>query len=322
VKALQITGPRTCRIVDVPEPEIGDEEVLVQVKGCNTCTQWDLTVWRGVDIFERAGYPKYPLEPGATGHELAGVVVRTGKCVSLLREGDHVALWGSPPGIRHSYQGGGYAEYYVAHERSVLAFPKTMPFQEAALLELLTCLTTTILRAGEVVGARVGVSGLGPAGLLAVQALKARGAAEVVGFDVDPSRLELAHTLGADRVIQPGSPEWQELTLREANLPLSIDCIGVAPSVNNLLKVTSKRVLLFGVPHGQIQFGITEWMKGLSLEGYGSRSEEGAHYARHLLVSGQVKAGPIVTTVLPLEEYDHGVALLESKEAVKVFFTP
>jgi threonine dehydrogenase-like Zn-dependent dehydrogenase len=322
MKALQITGPRQFRIVEAPVPSIGEHEVLVQIKGCNTCTQWDLTIWRGVDIFERDGYPRYPLELGATGHELAGVVSRVGRNVTLLREGDHVALWGSPRGVQSSYQGGGYAEYFVAHERSLLPFPDAVPFHEAALLELLTCLTTTILRAGEVVGERVGVSGMGPAGLLAVQALKARGAREVIGFDMDPARLELARRLGADRVMQADTPEWQELTAREANLPLSIDCIGVAASVNKLLKVTSKRVLLFGVPHGQIDFGIAEWVKGLTLEGYGSRSEEGAHYARHLLVSGQVKAAPLVTTSMPLEEYDRGVGLLDRKEAIKVFFTP
>lgn len=321
MKALQITGPRAFQIIDVPQPEIGDHEVLVRVKGCNTCTQWDLTVWRGVDIFERPDYPKYPLDVGATGHELAGVVARAGRSVTLVREGDHVALWGNPPGVQTSYTGGGYAEYYVAHERSVLAFPPAMPFQEAALLELFTCLATTVLRAGDVVGMRVGVSGLGPAGLLAVQTLKARGAREVVGFDVDPRRLEMACSLGADRAIQPGSAEWEELTRRENNLSLSLDCIGVAASVNNLFKVTSQRVLLFGVPHGQIAYGVAEWGKGLALEGYGARSEEGAYYARHLLVSGHVKAGPLVTTVLPLEEYERGIALLESKEAIKVFYT-
>jgi len=72
--------------------------VLVAVHACNTCTQWDITVWRGIDIFERPGHPKYPLAPGATGHELAGLVVQAGKAAGIPLERIRAALDTLPEG--------------------------------------------------------------------------------------------------------------------------------------------------------------------------------------------------------------------------------
>ena len=322
MKALQLVAPGRAEIVDVAVPTIGDDEVLVEVKTCCTCTQWDITTWRGVDIFEREGHPIYPLAPGATGHELAGVVAQTGKSVTRLKVGDHVAYWGNPPGIPSRHEGGGYAELYAGHERSFVPYPRDFPLEQATLTEIFTCLTGAIFKAGEVVGKRVGVSGMGPAGLLAVQTLKARGAEQVVAFDIEPSRLEHARKLGADQAAIPGGPEWQELTPREKNLDIAIDCIGVAPSVNNLMKVTRDHVIIFGVAHGQIVFDMDAWRKGLKLEATGPRPEKGAYYARHLLTSGQVKVDSFIGARLPLEEYAQGVQLLIDKRAIKVAFDP
>ena len=91
VRALHVPEPRRHSVVDIPVPEILDDEVLVDVQLCATCTQWDITTWTGVDIFEREGYPQYPLPVGATGHELSGTVVKAGLAVETLKVGDRVA---------------------------------------------------------------------------------------------------------------------------------------------------------------------------------------------------------------------------------------
>ncbi|HEX5418049.1 MAG TPA: zinc-binding dehydrogenase [Chloroflexota bacterium] len=322
MKALQFTGPGRFEIVDTPIPEIADDEVLVEVKACNTCTQWDITVWKGIDIFERAGHPQYPLAPGATGHELAGVVARAGKGVTRIKEGDHVAFWGTPPGTGRPRANGGYAQYYAGHERSFVPYPTDFPFEQAGLTEIFCCLSAALFKAGEVVGKRVAVSGMGPAGLIAIQALKARGAEEVTAFDIAHDRLELAHALGADRVMVPGSEEWRELLPREKQFDVSIDCIGVADSVNALMQVTRRHLIIFGVPHGNIRFSMDAWLKDLTVEPCGPRPEKGAYYARHLLTTGQVKVDRFIGARLPLEEYAKGVQLLIGKRVVKVCFDP
>ncbi|TAK22834.1 MAG: hypothetical protein EPO26_10220 [Chloroflexota bacterium] len=253
---------------------------------------------------------------------MAGVVVKTGKNVTRLKESDHVALWGTPPGVGRPREQGGYAQYFAGHERSFVPYPKDFPLEQAALTEIFTCLTAAIFKAGEVVGKRVAVSGLGPAGLIAVQALKARGADQVIAFDIAPERLELARSLGADTVMIPGSDEWFELTPRERNVDIAIDCIGVAESVNKLMQVTRDHLIIFGVAHGPITFGTDAWRKGLKLEANGPRPEKGAYYARHMLTSGQVRVDKFISARLPLEEYATGVQLLIEKKAIKVAFDP
>lgn len=322
LRALHIPSPGQHYVADIPTPNIADDEVLVEVKVCATCTQWDITTWQGIDIFEREGQPEYPLKPGATGHELAGVVVKTGKDVTRLHQGEHVALWGTPPGVGREAQTGGYAEYYAGHERSFVPYPADFPYEQAALTEIFTCLTSAIFKVGEVAGKRVGVSGLGPAGLIAVQALKARGAKEVVAFDIAPDRIALAQELGADSGILPDSDEWRALLPVARNLDVAIDCIGVAASVNNLMCVTKDQIVIFGVPHGDVRFSMDAWFKNLRLEACGPRTEVGAYYASHMLASGQVKVDRFIDTTLPLERYDQGVRLLIDKKAIKVGFDP
>jgi threonine dehydrogenase-like Zn-dependent dehydrogenase len=321
VRALHVPEPRRHFVADVPTPSILDDEVLVEVALCATCTQWDITTWTGVDIFEREGYPKYPLPPGATGHELAGVVVKTGRDVRRLVVGDRVAYWGMP-GVGRPPETGGYAEYFAAHECSFVRYPDTMRFERMALTELLTCLASALFKAGEVDGKRVGVSGLGPAGLMAVQALKARGAREVVAFDIAQDRIDLAKQLGADRGMVPGSEEWSEFLPTNRNLDISIDCIGLARSVNDLMRITRDQLIVFGVPHGDILFTMEAWFKDLSIEPCGPRTERGARYAAHLLTSGQVKVDSFIHATLPMERYDEGVGLLMDKRAIKVAFDP
>jgi len=320
VRALVIPEPGVHRVEHVPVPDILDDEVLVDVHLCATCTQWDITTWTGVDIFEREGFPEYPLPVGATGHELAGTVVKAGRDTSL-EIGDRVAYWGAPDVGRVPVTGG-YAEYYAAHERSFVVYPPDFPFEQAALTELLTCLSSALFKAGEVDGKRVGVSGLGPAGLMAVQALKARGAAEVIAFDIAQDRIDLAIALGADRGMIAESDEWQELLPREHNLDVAIGCIGLARSVNNLIRITRDQVVIFGVPHGQILFTMDAWFKDLTVQPCGARAIRGARYARHLITSGQVRVDRLINATMPLERYDEGIRLLMDKEAIKVAFDP
>jgi threonine dehydrogenase-like Zn-dependent dehydrogenase len=306
-------------VVDVPRPVPGPQEVVVRVEASLTCTHWDLTLWDGVDIFERPDHPRYPLEPGAPGHEWSGVVEEAGEAVRRVRVGDRVAFWGSAPGERRSSLSA-YAEYKAAHEESVVVLPEDLPFDAGALQEMLTSVCSSVVRAGSVAGKRIGVSGLGPAGLLCTQALRALAPAELIGFDPVPARRELGRRAGADEVMAPGSAAWE--ALRGAPLEITIDCSGAGAALSDALRVTRGRVLVFGVPHGPVAFGPEQWRSGVTLEGYGGRLREAADLARHLLATRQVDGALHVSAAMALEEYSRAVDLLRRKEAVKVCFLP
>ena len=91
-------------------------------------------------------------------------MVEVGRGVERLKVGDIVVMMG----------GGGtplHAEYAVRDERAVVRLERDVPAEPAAPLELYACVLGGIRKAGGAIGERVVVSGLGPAGLAAVQLL-------------------------------------------------------------------------------------------------------------------------------------------------------
>jgi threonine dehydrogenase-like Zn-dependent dehydrogenase len=325
MKGLQITRPGHFEIVDVPRPEPFPDEVVVRVQAINSCTHWDLTVWDGVDIFGRPGHPEYPYYVGGPGHEWAGEVVERGSQVTSVGIGDRVAYWGSPPGLRGLRTGGreygGYVQYVVAHERSVLPFPEgedALSWREMAMLEMLSCVTQGVVKAGDLTGQRVAVSGMGAAGLMMLQALKTLGPDSLAAIDVDPGRCELAVTLGADRAVRPGSKEWKEL--REDEFTLSVDCSGVPAALEGDLEHTAGRLVIFSVPERDWRVPMGSRRSATTIEYTRTPAGRPGRYARHLLVSRQVNVRPLLSAELPIERFADGLDLLRRREAIKVTF--
>jgi threonine dehydrogenase-like Zn-dependent dehydrogenase len=342
VKGLQITRPGHFEIVDVPRPTIFPDEVVVEVEAINSCTHWDLTVWDGIDIFGREGHPKYPYAVGGPGHEWAGVVVEKGAQVTTVNLGDRVAYWGLPPGLRRlrtdnralaqqarrpSLEGreegeyGGYVQFVSAHERSVLPFPdgpNALSWREMAMLEMLSCVTLAVVRAGDLTGQRVAVSGMGAAGLMMLQALKTLGPDTLTAIDVQPDRCDLAVHLGADRAVNPRSKEWGDL--REDEFTITVDCSGVPAAIEGDLEHTAGRLIVFSVPEADFRVPQAARRRVTTIEYARTPAGRPGKYARHLLTSGQVNVTPLLTHEVKIEEFDKGLDLLRSRQAIKVTF--
>ncbi|MEY8355911.1 alcohol dehydrogenase catalytic domain-containing protein [Lachnospiraceae bacterium 54-53] len=79
MKSCVITSPFHYEIREIPIPEPGDDEVLIQMKAAGVCGS-DLHIYRGENPCS-----SYPLVPG---HENAGIVVKAGKNVTNVKEGD------------------------------------------------------------------------------------------------------------------------------------------------------------------------------------------------------------------------------------------
>ena len=188
MRAIQITEPGRFRIVDTPEPAAGPGEVLIAVQACVTCPHWDTTIFRGVDIFDRPGHPKYPIPVGYPGHEVSGRVEAVGEGVTSLQVGDRVATLKaggeSNPGF--------YSELISRPAEMVTRIPDNTSYEAAASMEMAYHMSPYVRALGDVAGKRVGIVGLGPAGIIALQMVRAEGAGAVVAIDLVPERLELA----------------------------------------------------------------------------------------------------------------------------------
>ena len=127
MKAFVLEGygkKRALRLADVPDPELRDDEVLVQVHAA------------GVNLLDskiRDGEFKLILRyrlPVVLGHDVAGVVVRTGARVRQFKPGDEV--YARPDDLRI----GTFAEYVPVKESSLALKPKGLTMEEAASLPL------------------------------------------------------------------------------------------------------------------------------------------------------------------------------------------
>lgn len=174
-------GPEVLTPADLPDPEPGPGEVLIDVAAAGV---------NFIDVYHRTG--AYPQElPYTPGVEAAGTVAATGDGVREFSVGDRVA-WANIQG--------GYAEKAVIPADKVVPVPDGVGLEDAAasLLQGMTAhyLTraTYPVQAGDTVLVHAAAGGMG---LLLTQAAKALGA-RVIGTASTPEKEKLAKDAGAD----------------------------------------------------------------------------------------------------------------------------
>lgn len=320
MKILQIVEPQKVEWRDVPIPQPGANEVLVKVTAITTCPHWDLHILSGKPMFP--GTPNgYPYGLGQPGHEMTGEVAAVGAGVTDLVVGDHVVAWRDTGRARQ----GCYAQYVPFETENLLKVPTGTAPATVASLELAMCVQVAfdqLDEVGGVAGKRFAVSGLGSAGLIAVQMAKAYGAREVVAIDPMVKRHAQAKELGADGVVVPDAEILPPITTGDLAFGMAIDCTGIAASVEFLMERTHGSLLVFGTLRDPVSFGFAQWRSGINLMGYGFHNRGAAEKALKLVLDGKVKLEPLATKELPLSQYMDGVELLSSKEAIKVRFLP
>ncbi len=320
MKLLQIDAPGQPVWRDVPRPEPRPGEVLLQVSAVSTCPHWDLHILGGEPMF--ADRPlTYPYVPGEPGHEVVGEVVGLGDGVEGLAVGTRVAAWRDPGGRRQ----GCYAEYVAVDADQVLPVPAHLSDADLAPLELAMCVQVSfdqlIARDG-IRGKRVGIGGLGPAGLIAVQMAKAYGAREVVAIDPLADRRALGASLGADVVLPPAPEAFAAGREGPMAVDTGLDTTGLKGAIEFLIARSNEAVAIFGVLREHVGFGPEHWWGGFALMGYGEHNRGAAERALALVTDGSLRLAPLVTHTLPMSRYADGVDLLRTKEAIKVLFVP
>lgn len=321
MKILQVTAPRQYEIQEVPTPAPGPGQILLRIEAVTTCPQWDLHLRHNQPMFVGHQF-HYPYTAGQPGHEATGEVVGVGDGVADVAMADRVSAWRD---AGHD-KPGCYAQYVVRESRDVMRVPAQLPPEATAPLELAMCVGASFLmlkKMDVLRGRRVGVMGLGPAGLIALQMARAEGAASVVGFDLAAARRDRALALGLDGAYDPhdeGSEVWPARP-RPCNLDTTIDCVGAKASVEFAMDHTADVVALFGVQREDYTFAPRHY-PGLRLCGYPGHSRGAAEYAEGLMEKGELNLAPLVTHHLPLERYGEGIDLLERQEAIKVCFWP
>ena len=188
-------GPEVLTLEEVPDPQIGPEEVLVDVRA---------TALNRADLLQRMGlYPSPAWEAAEIpGLELAGVVAATGQRVTMWQPGDPVM------GI---VSGGAYAERVAVHERQLMAVPTSVPLADAAAIPevFLTAWDALVVQGGLTSGrwalVHAGASGVGTAAIQIAKAIGAR-----IAVTTSTAKVAACLDLGADAAIDYTTTDFVE----------------------------------------------------------------------------------------------------------------
>jgi D-arabinose 1-dehydrogenase-like Zn-dependent alcohol dehydrogenase len=324
MKALVLEGVQQLTIRDMPDPEPGALGALVRVKANGVCRS-DWHAWMG-DIPRN-----YPM---VIGHELTGVIEEVMPGVTRFRKGDRVVVpfSGSDGSCAHCQAGfahlcdnpqipgktysGGYGEYVgvTLADRNLVPLPDEISFTEGAALgcRFMTSFHGLVDRAEIKAGEWVVVYGCGGIGLSAINIASALGC-RVIGVDVNPANLELAHTMGAQFVVDSRTDKPVEAVtqLTGGGAHVSVDALGIAQTCTDAILSLRK-----GGRH--LQIGITTkneagWIKlpvdlmvYKELKIIGSLGMAPSRFASMvpLVAQGRLKPGRMVNREIALSEVE------------------
>jgi L-iditol 2-dehydrogenase len=321
MKAMLLSEYKKLDIVDMPKPEVGPEDLLVQVKACGIC---------GSDIHGYDGSTGRRIPPLVMGHEAAGVVAAVGNQVRGFAEGDRVTFDSTVSCGRCSAcrrgsinlcenrqvlgvscgefkRHGAFAEYVVVPQNIAYHLPSQLKFEHAALIEAVSIAVHAANRTPVKLGDTAVVVGSGMIGLLVVQAIRLAGCSRVIAVDLEDSKLEIAKSLGADWVLNPKSvdviAEVKKLTDGKG-ADVSLEVVGATPTVKTAIECTRKggAITLVGNLAPNVELPLQAVVtRELSI--YGSCASNGEYpQCIDYLSRGDIKVQPLITATANLDE--------------------
>jgi L-iditol 2-dehydrogenase len=323
-------------IQDVPKPEVGSDEVLVEMKACGVC---------GSDLMEWYLRSRAPL---VLGHEPAGVIVEAGKNVKDFSVGDrvfahhHVAdltcyyckhgdYTLCPQFAQTHLEPGGFAEYFKVPapnlQLDTLKLPDSLSFEEATLIEPVGCCIRAQTKVGVQKGDSVAVVGAGPSGIIHAILAKIAGASQVIVTDLVDYRLKMAKQLGADLVVNSQKENVLE-KVRLATESKGADIVIVtapnAKAVEDSVQMARRggKILLFA-PTQPDQYARLSphrlFFSEITVVPSYSVSHIETRKALQLIGSGKLKAKELITHRFPLSQtHEAFQTAAKSKECLKV----
>lgn len=334
--------PYSVELRELAVPEIGDEDVLLEVQAVAVC---------GSDLHQYTGKQSWPVNyPVVLGHEFAGSVAKLGSRVSGFKEGDRVVsetaalLPPDSPLIRQGLYnlepkrlGFGYgvsgamARYVKVPARCLHHIPTSLTFQEAALTEP-CCVAYNAVCVNSHVrpGDTIAVIGPGPIGLLCAAMAKLSGAGHliVIGIPADAKRLDTAKRSGADTILGAHGEnvaEWVKNFGDGYGVDLVIDAAGVSASLKLALDIVRPAGQITKVGWGPqpLNFSLDPLVqKAVTLQGSYSHNWPIWEKVLLLLSSGKIDLNPILNRTSPLSAWRETFEDMRSGAIVKGVLTP
>lgn len=306
---------------DVPEPEIGVDDVLVRVEACGIC---------GSDVHGMDGSTGRRIPPVIMGHEASGVIAGAGSAVKDFAKGDRVTFDSTVYcGQCHFCRAGqinlcdnrrvlgvscddyrrhgAFADYVAVPQRILYRLPDEVTFDQAATVEPLSIALHSVEITPISLNDTAVVVGAGMIGLFIIQVLRSAGCGQIVSVDLIQSRLDLACKVGADIALKADETDVvaEVLKLTESRgADLAFEAVGVVDAVNTAIASVRKggSVTLVGNVTPIVELPLqTVVTREIAVRGScASRGEYPACLS--MIARGVVKVDPLISASAPLAE--------------------
>ncbi|MDA0179120.1 L-threonine 3-dehydrogenase [Solirubrobacter phytolaccae] len=320
---------------DVPEPEIGINDVLIRVDRTGICgTDLHISNW---DAWAQKTVPVGLV----IGHEFAGDVVAVGDNVTGFKPGDHVSGEGHlvcgrcrncMAGRRHLCahtegigvsRTGAFAEYIALPMTNVWHHGANIDRDVASIFDPFGNAVHTAL-AFPVLGEDVLITGAGPIGAMAAAVVRHAGARHVVITDVNPSRLELARKMGVTRAVDVRTEKLadvqHELGMDEG-FDVGLEMSGNASALRDMIANMSHggKIALLGIPPEEFAIDWNQVVFNmLTIKGIYGREMYETWYAMTVMVQSGLDISPVITHHFSAADHEEAFATAASGEAGKV----
>jgi threonine 3-dehydrogenase len=320
---------------DVPEPEIGINDVLIKVDRTGICgTDVHIYKW---DAWARKTIPV----PMVVGHEFVGEIVEVGSNVTDFRPGDVVSGEGHVvcgrcrnclAGRRHLCadtkgvgvnRPGAFAEYLALPMTNVWHHDHSIDRDIASIFDPFGNAVHTAL-SFPVLGEDVLITGAGPIGCMAAAVVKHAGARYVVVTDINPWRLELAKKLGATRVVdvrtQRIADMQKTLGMKEGfdvGLEMSGSPLAFREMLDNMCH--GGKIAMLGIPTEDVAI---DWntvvFNMLTIKGIYGREMYETWYKMTVMIQGGLDISPVITHRFHYTQFEQGFDVMMSGQSGKV----
>ena len=326
MKAAVVKDDSTIKITHIENPELGPNDILVQMSACGIC---------GSDVekvFGKYGQPSMKL-----GHEPAGTILKIGSQVENFTVGDrvfthhHVACYsktchecshGNETMCEKYYQSNlnpcGLADEYVVPEWNVkhggvLKIPDEMSFEEAAMIEPLACCLRAWKKFNYQKNDTAVILGVGPTGIMHALLARSVGFSKIFCSDINDFRLDFAKKLGFEAV---RSNESSEKILQSTidGVDVAIVATGNLNALDSAINLVRKggTIVMFGVPSKDASIDINMsnvYSKEITITTTYAASDTDTKNALELIVSGTIDVKSLITHKYTLEDsqkaFDH-----------------
>lgn len=320
---------------DVPEPEIGINDVLIKVEKTAIC---------GTDVHIHDWDPwaqKTLRVPLVIGHEFVGIVEEVGSNVRDFQRGDlvsgeghivcghcrnclagrrHLCMNTSGVGVNRD---GAFAEFVSIPVTNVWYCDRNIPTDILTFFDPLGNSAHTAL-SFDLLGEDVLITGAGPIGIMAVAISRHAGARHIVITDVNPYRLELASAMGATRAVDVRSADLgdvaSELGMKEG-FDVGMEMSGSGKAFADMLShmCHGGKVALLGIQESDLAI---DWNKvifnGLTIKGiYGREMYETWYKVTSMLQTG-LDVMPVLTHRFDYRDFQEAFQVMRSGNSGKV----